>query len=88
MARYCTATAATLLEVLAGLTAGVFFATLLGYLLASPACWRTFSSPICCQPGSADRRDRSAAGDLVRPGIFSKVLICSLIVFFPGLAIR
>ena len=79
-------TAATLLEVLAGLTAGVFFATLLGYLLAKSRLLENFLQPYLV---ASQAVPTVAIAPLLviwfGPGIFSKVLICSLIVFFPVL---
>ena len=79
-------TAATLLEVLAGLTVGVFFATLLGYLLAKSRLLENFLQPYLV---ASQAVPTVAIAPLLviwfGPGIFSKVLICSLIVFFPVL---
>src|SRR4030066_139931 len=79
-------TAATLLEVLAGLTAGVFFATLLGYLLAKSRLLENFLQPYLV---ASQAVPTVAIAPLLviwfGPGIFSKVLICALIVFFPVL---
>ena len=78
-------TAATLLEVLAGLGSGVLFATILGYLLAlNPARKR----PAALSGGQPAIPTVAIAPLLViwfGPGLFSKVLICALIVFFPVL---
>ena len=79
-------TAATLLEVLAGLAAGVFFATLLGYLLSKSRLLENFLQPYLV---ASQAVPTVAIAPLLviwfGPGIFSKVLICSLIVFFPVL---
>ena len=79
-------TAATLLEVLSGLASGVFFATLLGYLLAKSRLLENVLQPFLV---ASQAVPTVAIAPLLviwfGPGIFSKVLICSLIVFFPVL---
>ncbi len=76
----------TLLEVLAGLLAGSLFATLLGYLLAKSPTLEKLIAPYLVASQSIPMV--AIAPLLViwfGPGIFSKVLICALIVFFPVL---
>lgn len=79
-------TATTLLEVLIGLVAGVFFATLLGYLLAKSRLLENFLQPYLV---ASQAVPTVAIAPLLviwfGPGILSKVLICSLMVFFPVL---
>ncbi|MCJ7520398.1 MAG: ABC transporter permease [Anaerolineaceae bacterium] len=79
-------TAATLLEVMAGLASGVFFATLLGYLLAKSRLLENVLQPFLV---ASQAVPTVAIAPLLviwfGSGIFSKVLICSLIVFFPVL---
>ncbi len=79
-------TAATLLEILAGLALGVSVATLLGYLLARSLHLERLLSPYIVASQSIPVV--AIAPLLViwfGPGLFSKVLICALIVFFPVL---
>lgn len=79
-------TLATLLEVLAGLFLGGLTATFLGYLLAKSPSLEKLISPYLVASQSIPVV--AIAPLLViwfGPGIFSKVLICSLIVFFPVL---
>ncbi len=78
--------AVTLLEVLLGLLAGSLTATLLGYLLARS---RTLENLIGPYLVASQAIPLVAIAPLLviwfGPGIFSKILICSLIVFFPVL---
>ncbi len=79
-------TAATLLEILAGLALGVSVATILGYLLARSLHLERLLSPYIVASQSIPVV--AIAPLLViwfGPGLFSKVLICALIVFFPVL---
>ncbi len=76
--------AATLLEVIAGLFLGGLTATFLGYLLAKSSTLEKIASPYLVASQSIPIV--AIAPLLViwfGPGIFSKILICSLIVFFP-----
>ena len=78
--------AVTLGEVLAGLTLGVFTATTLGYLLAKSETFEHLLAPYIVASQSIPIV--AIAPLLVLwfgPGLFSKVLICALIVFFPVL---
>ena len=79
-------TAATLLEVIAGLACGVFIATLLGYMLAKSRLLENVLQPFLV---ASQAVPTVAIAPLLviwfGPGIFTKVLICSLIVFFPVL---
>jgi NitT/TauT family transport system permease protein len=79
-------TLATLQEVLTGLALGVSAATLLGYLLAKSPLFERLLSPYIVASQSVPV---VAIAPLLiiwfGPGIFSKVLICALIVFFPVL---
>jgi NitT/TauT family transport system permease protein len=76
----------TLTEVLAGLALGVTTATLLGYLLAKSRNLERFVSPYIVASQSIPI---VAIAPLLiiwfKQGLFSKVLICALIVFFPVL---
>jgi NitT/TauT family transport system permease protein len=79
-------TLVTLLEVLVGLTIGVSAATVLGYLLARSVHLERLLSPYIVASQSIPVV--AIAPLLViwfGPGLFSKVLICALIVFFPVL---
>lgn len=79
-------TAYTLFEVLCGLTLGVLTATLLGYLLAKSHWFERVLSPYIVASQSIPIV--AIAPLLViwfGPGLFSKILICALIVFFPVL---
>jgi len=79
-------TLATLLEVVAGLFFGGLTATALGYLLSKSQTLEKLISPYLVASQSIPIV--AIAPLLViwfGPGIFSKVLICSLIVFFPVL---
>jgi NitT/TauT family transport system permease protein len=76
----------TLLEVLSGLLLGSLFATLLGYLLAKSPALEKLIAPYLVASQSIPMV--AIAPLLViwfGPGIFSKILICALIVFFPVL---
>jgi NitT/TauT family transport system permease protein len=79
-------TAATLSEILAGLALGVTVATILGYLLARSLQLEHLLSPYIVASQSIPI---VAVAPLLiiwfGPGIFSKILICALIVFFPVL---
>ena len=79
-------TLATLLEVVAGLGLGGLIATILGYLLAKSPALEKLISPYLVASQSIPT---VAIAPLIviwfGPGIFSKVLISSLIVFFPVL---
>lgn len=75
---------ATLLEVLSGLLLGGLAATILGYLLAKSPAFEKLISPYLV--ASQSLPVVAIAPLLViwfGPGIFSKILICSLTVFFP-----
>ena len=77
-------TLATLQEVLVGLAVGASMATALGYLLAKSRVFERLLSPYIIASQSVPIV--AIAPLLViwfGPGIFSKVLICALIVFFP-----
>jgi NitT/TauT family transport system permease protein len=77
---------ATLSEVLAGLFLGGFVATVLGYLIAKSPSLENLISPYLVASQSIPIV--AIAPLLViwfGPGIFSKILICSLTVFFPVL---
>jgi NitT/TauT family transport system permease protein len=79
-------TSVTLLEVLLGLLAGSFTATVLGYLLARFRTLEILLSPYLV---ASQAIPLVAIAPLLviwfGPGIASKILICSLIVFFPVL---
>jgi len=79
-------TAATLFEVLLGLLAGVILATLLGYLIAKSRAFERLISPFLV---ASQAVPIVAIAPLLviwfGPGVFSKVLICGMIVFFPVL---
>ncbi|MGE5123008.1 MAG: ABC transporter permease, partial [Acidobacteriaceae bacterium] len=79
-------TAVTLGEVLAGLALGVGIATVMGYLLARSLHLERLLSPYIVASQSIPIV--AIAPLLViwfGPGLFSKILICALIVFFPVL---
>ena len=79
-------TAVTLGEVLAGLVLGVSVASVLGYLLARSLKLERLLSPYIVASQSIPIV--AIAPLLViwfGPGLFSKVLVCALIVFFPVL---
>jgi NitT/TauT family transport system permease protein len=76
----------TLLEILLGLGTGVLLATVLGYLVARSRALEHVLSPYLVATQAVPLV--AIAPLLViwfGPGIFSKVLICGLIVFFPVL---
>lgn len=79
-------TAFTLLEVLLGLFAGATAASVLGYLLAKSRLLENILSPYLI---ASQAVPVVAIAPLLiiwfGPGLFSKVLICSLTVFFPVL---
>ena len=76
----------TLEEVVLGLLAGVVFATVLGYLVAKSRLLENLLAPYLV---ASQAVPLVAIAPLLviwfGPGVFSKVLICSLIVFFPVL---
>ncbi len=78
--------AATLVEVLSGLVCGVFFATLLGYMLAKSKFLENVLQPFLV---ASQALPMVAIAPLLviwfGTGIFSKILICALTVFFPVL---
>ena len=78
--------AVTLLEVLLGLLFGVGLATILGYLVAKSHALERVLSPYLV---ASQAVPLVAIAPLLviwfGPGMFSKVLICALIVFFPVL---
>jgi NitT/TauT family transport system permease protein len=77
-------TAVTLGEVLAGLAAGAFAASFLGYFLAKSPAVERFLAPYIVASQSVPVV--AIAPLLViwfKTGLLSKVLICALIVFFP-----
>jgi NitT/TauT family transport system permease protein len=79
-------TSYTLLEVSLGLIAGAFLATVLGYLLAKSSTLERLLSPYLV---ASQAIPIVAIAPLLviwfGPGLFSKVLIAGLIVFFPVL---
>ena len=79
-------TGVTLLEILLGLFFGVGLATLLGYLVAKSHALERVLSPYLV---ASQAVPLVAIAPLLviwfGPGMFSKVLICGLIVFFPVL---
>jgi len=76
----------TLFEVIAGLLTGSALATITGYLLAKSPAAERFLSPYLV---ASQAVPLVAIAPLLiiwfGPGLFSKILICSLIVFFPVL---
>jgi NitT/TauT family transport system permease protein len=78
--------AVTLLEIVLGLGVGVLLATVLGYLVARSRVLERALSPYLV---ASQAVPLVAIAPLLviwfGPGMFSKVLICSLIVFFPVL---
>ncbi len=79
-------TFATLIEVLAGLLVGGLAATLLGYLLAkSPALEKLISPYLVASQSIPVVAIAPLLVIWFGPGIFSKILVCALIVFFPVL---
>ena len=79
-------TAVTLMEVLLGLLAGTITAAVLGYTIAKSRLFEQLVSPYLV---ATQAIPIVAIAPLLviwfGPGIFSKVLICALIVFFPVL---
>lgn len=79
-------TSVTLIEVLLGLLMGTVAATVLGYLLAKSPLFERLLAPYLV---ASQAVPVVAIAPLLiiwfGPGIFSKVLICALIVFFPVL---
>ena len=79
-------TGVTLVEILLGLFAGAGLATLLGYLIAKSRALERILSPYLV---ASQAVPLVAIAPLLviwfGPGMFSKVLICGLIVFFPVL---
>ena len=79
-------TGVTLLEILLGLFSGAGLATLLGYLIAKSRVLERVLSPYLV---ASQAVPLVAIAPLLviwfGPGMFSKVLICALIVFFPVL---
>jgi NitT/TauT family transport system permease protein len=79
-------TAATLAEILSGLSAGIIFASLLGYLLSRSTLLENILQPFLV---ASQAVPTVAIAPLLviwfGPGVFSKILICALIVFFPVL---
>ncbi len=79
-------TAVTLEEILLGLLAGTVFASALGYLLAKSRLFERLLAPYLV---ATQAIPIVAIAPLLviwfGPGMFSKVLICGLIVFFPVL---
>jgi NitT/TauT family transport system permease protein len=79
-------TAATLVEILSGLLVGILFAAILGYFLSRSTFLENVLQPFLV---ASQAVPTVAIAPLLviwfGPGIFSKVLICSLIVFFPVL---
>ncbi|MBI3739746.1 MAG: ABC transporter permease [Chloroflexi bacterium] len=79
-------TGVTLLEILFGLFSGAGLATLLGYLIAKSRMLERVLSPYLV---ASQAVPLVAIAPLLviwfGPGMFSKVLICALIVFFPVL---
>jgi NitT/TauT family transport system permease protein len=79
-------TAATLEEVLLGLLAGSLLATITGYLIArSPTLERLLSPYLVASQAVPIVAIAPLLVIWFGPGLFSKVLICALIVFFPVL---
>ncbi len=78
--------AITLFEVLAGLSIGAGCAMILGYVLAKSPSTERFMAPFLV---ASQAVPLVAIAPLLviwfGPGLFSKILICSLIVFFPVL---
>ncbi len=80
-----TNTAYTLLEVLLGMALGVSTATLLGYLLAKFRTLEKLLSPYIIASQSIPVVAIAPLLVIWFPSLFSKVLVCALIVFFPVL---
>ena len=81
-----THTLVTLMEILLGLLAGVVLATVLGYVVAKSRLLENLLAPYLV---ASQAVPLVAIAPLLviwfGPGMFSKVLICALIVFFPVL---
>jgi NitT/TauT family transport system permease protein len=79
-------TGATLTEILLGLSLGVGLATILGYLVAKSRALERILSPYLV---ASQAVPLVAIAPLLviwfGPGMFSKILICAMIVFFPVL---
>jgi NitT/TauT family transport system permease protein len=79
-------TGVTLLEILSGLFAGTVLATVIGYLVAKSRALERVLSPYLV---ASQAVPLVAIAPLLviwfGPGMFSKILICALIVFFPVL---
>lgn len=79
-------TAATLIEILSGLFVGILFAAILGYFLSRSTFLENILQPFLV---ASQAVPTVAIAPLLviwfGPGIFSKILICALIVFFPVL---
>ncbi len=79
-------TSVTLSEVMLGLLAGMLFATLFGYFIAKSRMFERMISPFLV---ASQAVPIVAIAPLLviwfGPGVFSKMLICGLIVFFPVL---
>jgi NitT/TauT family transport system permease protein len=79
-------TLVTLLEILLGLLAGVLMATVLGYVVGKSRLLENLLAPFLV---ASQAVPLVAIAPLLviwfGPGMFSKVLICALIVFFPVL---
>lgn len=79
-------TGVTLFEILTGLLAGALAATILGYLVAKSRALERVLSPYLV---ASQAVPLVAIAPLLviwfGPGMFSKILICALIVFFPVL---
>ncbi len=79
-------TAVTLVEILLGLICGVTLATVIGYLVARSRALERVLSPYLV---ASQAIPLVAIAPLLviwfGPGMFSKILICALIVFFPVL---
>jgi NitT/TauT family transport system permease protein len=79
-------TGVTLFEIMAGLLVGALTATILGYLVAKSRALERILSPYLV---ASQAIPLVAIAPLLviwfGPGIFSKILICALIVFFPVL---
>lgn len=78
-------TLATLSEILVGLTLGVFVATILGYFLAKFSIVERLLSPYIVASQSVPVVAIAPLLVIWFEGIFSKVLICALVVIFPVL---
>jgi len=75
----------TLIEVLSGLSAGVLFALILGYLIAHSPTLEDFLSPIIVALQSTPVVAYAPLLVLWFPGVTSKTITSALIVFFPML---